>query len=93
MKDKNLIIKEFQTLPGVGKSIAEDLWNMGFRSIAQLKEKDPEKLYNQINTLYGKKIDRCMLYVFRCVVYYASVTKHDPALLKWWNWSDDNLKK
>jgi hypothetical protein len=91
--EKQKILKEFQTLPGVGKSIAEDLWNMGFRSVAQLKDKDPEKLYDQINELYGKKIDRCMLYVFRCIVYVVSEKKHDPRLLNWWNWSDKNLKK
>lgn len=91
--EKQIILKEFQTLPGVGKSIAEDLWDMGFRSIGELKDKDPEKLYDQINELYGRTIDRCLLYVFRCIVYYTSKTKHDPKLLKWWNWSDKNLEK
>ena len=32
--------------------------------------------------------DRCVLYAFRCAVYYASHTTHDPNLLKWWNWKD-----
>jgi len=86
--DKQQILKEFRTLPGVGKSIAEDLWNMGFRSTSELKNKNPEKLYNQINQLYGKRIDRCMLYVFRCIVYYTSNKNHNPKLLLWWNWSD-----
>jgi hypothetical protein len=85
---KNDIIKQFQTIPGVGKSIAEDFWDMGFRSIANLKKKNPEKLYNDFCTLRGMKIDRCMLYVFRCAVYFASHTKHDREKLKWWNWKD-----
>ncbi len=33
---KSKIIKQFQTIPGVGKSIAEDLWNMGLRSLDDL---------------------------------------------------------
>lgn len=86
-------LKEFQTLPGVGKSISEDLWNMGFRSPKELKNKDPEELYEQINELYGKKIDRCMLYVFRCIVYFVSTETHEKKLLNWWNWSDKNLKQ
>jgi hypothetical protein len=38
-------------------------------------------------------VDRCMLYVFRCAVYYATNKKHDPKLLKWWNWKEDNKAK
>jgi hypothetical protein len=34
------------------------------------------------------QIDPCVLYVFRCAVYYASHEVHDPDLLKWWNWKD-----
>ncbi|WP_394701143.1 helix-hairpin-helix domain-containing protein [uncultured Methanolobus sp.] len=33
-------------------------------------------------------LDRCMLYVFREAVYFASNEEHDPELLKWWNWKD-----
>jgi len=85
--DKQQILKEFQTMPGVGKSIAQDLWNMSFRSTKELRKKDPEKLYEDLNKLTGTTVDRCMLYVFRCIVYFVSETKHDPKLLKWWNWT------
>ncbi len=91
--DKKMILKEFQTLPGVGKSIAEDLWDMRFRSLNDFKRKDPEKLYDDFNKLRGTIIDRCMLYTFRCMIYYVSETKHDSKLLNWWMWSDKNLEK
>jgi nucleotidyltransferase/DNA polymerase involved in DNA repair len=91
--DKQQILNEFQMLPGVGKSISEDLWDMGFRSKNDLKKKDPQKLYDDFNKLRGQIIDRCMLYTFRCIVYAISNTKPDPKLLKWWNWSDKNLEK
>jgi hypothetical protein len=32
--------------------------------------------------------DRCLLYVFRCAVYYASTARPSPAKLRWWNWKD-----
>ena len=96
MRIKPEIIKELRTIPGVGKSIAEDLWpanrslgvgwNLGIRSVSDLKNKDPEKLYEQLCELHGTQVDRCMLYVFRCAVYFASTKKHKPELLKWWNW-------
>ena len=85
------ILKELQTIPGVGKSIALDLWNQGFRSIRELAGRDPEELYIQQCELQGVQVDRCLLYTFRCAVYYASSEQHDPELLKWWNWKDRTL--
>ena len=82
------ILKEFQTIPGVGKSIAIDLWNQGFRSVQELAGRDPEELYFRQCELQGTQVDRCLLYTFRCAVYYASHEQHDPELLKWWNWKD-----
>jgi len=84
-------LKQFQTIPGVGKSIAQDFWNIGLRSLDNLKGQDPQELYRQLCQYEGQQIDRCMLYVLRCAVYYVSHKKHDPELLKWWNWKDKNL--
>ncbi len=82
------ILKEFQKIPGVGKSIAADLWELGFRSIADLKNQNPEKMYHDFCLLKGQRIDRCLLYVFRCAVYFASNNNPDPKLLKWWKWKN-----
>ncbi|HEY5001776.1 MAG TPA: helix-hairpin-helix domain-containing protein [Ktedonobacteraceae bacterium] len=87
-QNKQVIIKELRSIPGVGKSIAEDLWNLGMRSVQDLKKQEPPELYNHLCILQGTQVDRCMLYVFRCAVYYASQEQHDPELLKWWNWKD-----
>jgi len=78
-------LKELQTIPGVGKSISQDLWNIGIHRVADLKDKDPEKIYRKICNSYGREIDRCLLYVCRGAVYFASTKKHDPEKLKWWN--------
>ena len=85
---KQTALKELRQIPGVGKSIAVDLWNLGFRSVQDLKGQDPEELYNRLCIQQCTHIDRCMLYVFRCAVYYASNESYDPELLKWWNWKD-----
>jgi hypothetical protein len=84
-----------QVIPGVGPSITEDLNRLGIKKVSCLKNKDPEKLYTRFCALEGHPVDRCLLYVFRCAVYYASHQKRDPELLKWWNWSDEkqNIKK
>ncbi|ETA68142.1 holliday junction resolvasome, DNA-binding subunit [Methanolobus tindarius DSM 2278] len=82
------VTKELMIIPGVGKKIADDLWNLGIRGVSELKNRDPENLYRQLCDFQGMHVDRCMLYVFRCAVYFASNDEHDPELLKWWNWKD-----
>ncbi|MBP7101883.1 MAG: pathogenicity locus [Bacteroidales bacterium] len=81
-------LKRLQIIPGVGKSIALDLWNIGIKDIPDLKGKNPETLYDLSNRYAGCVQDKCLLYVFRCAVYYAETPeeKQDVDKLKWWNW-------
>jgi hypothetical protein len=80
-------IGQLTEIPGVGKSIARDLKNLGIYEVKDLKNKDPEKLYELSNNLAGVRQDRCLLYVFREAVYYAEGGR-DKEKLKWWNWKD-----
>ena len=89
--NKEKVLQELQTIPGVGKSISLDLWNLSIRSVRALKNKNPEVLYRKHCIQVGQPVDRCLLYVFRCAVYYASHENHDPALLLWWNWKTQKL--
>lgn len=82
-------INDLQTIPGVGKSIAEDLRNIGVQAVVDLKGKDPEKLFEMSNRFEGKVQDRCLLYVYREAVYFAENPNPDPEKLKWWNWKDN----
>jgi hypothetical protein len=79
---------DLQTIPGVGPSIARDLGDLGFQRVADLRGRDPERLFADLIVLRGGPVDRCVLYVFRCAVYYADRRRHRPELLKWWNWKD-----
>lgn len=83
-------MKELMTIPGVGKSIASDLFNIGITKIDDLKGKDPQKLFDQSNKFAGCIQDRCLLYVFKCAVYYAETPKekHEKDKLQWWYWKD-----
>ena len=81
-------LKEFQRIPGVGPSIANDLVDLGYSHISELQHADPEGMYHKLCVLRGITIDKCVLYVFREAVYFASHKRHDPNLLKWWNWKD-----
>ena len=82
---------ELLEIPGIGKSLAEDLMNIGIQKVSDLKNKNPEKLYQKLCRYEGVRLDPCVLYAFRCAVYYASNTRHDAELLKWWNWKDRKI--
>jgi hypothetical protein len=84
------VIANLSRIPGVGPSIAADLCLLGVREAAELRGRDPESLYAELSRQVGRQVDRCVLYVFRCAVYFASEAKPDPELLKWWNWKDCN---
>jgi hypothetical protein len=84
-------IKELTRIPGVGPLIARDLYGLGIRQVADLRMGNPEALYRELCDRTGQRVDRCVLYVFRCAVYFASESRHDPELLKWWNWKETNM--
>jgi hypothetical protein len=65
-----------------------DLHAIGIFKIEDLIGKDPMDLFEQSNRIAGIVQDRCLLYVFRCAVYYAETKNPDPEKLKWWNWKD-----
>ena len=85
---KRAALRDFRRIPGVGPTIAEDLWGLGMRSVADLRGGDPQALYDRLCEIQGMHIDRCMLYVLRCAVYFASEPDPDPDKLLWWNWKD-----
>jgi hypothetical protein len=79
---------ELRRIPGVGVSIAQDLRDLGIQRVEDLRGADPQALYDRLCVQVGAHVDRCMLYVLRCAVYYASELPHDPELLKWRSWKD-----
>lgn len=90
-------IRALTRIPGVGKSIALDLWHIGIRTVAQLKGKNPQNLYAQSNAYAGVQQDRCLLYTFRCAVYFAETEEKPeqrmPGLLQWWNWKERKINE
>lgn len=81
-------MKDLQVIPGVGKETEKDLHLLGIHRVEDLKGKSPEKLYDKLCKIQNTKLDRCVLYVMRCAVYFASNKTYDPELLKWWNWKE-----
>lgn len=83
--------QELTVIPGVGPAIAWYLSNIGIRKVSDLKGQSPELLFDRSNEFAGRVQDRCLLYVFRCAVYYAETDEQEreEEKLKWWNWKDE----
>ena len=90
LNSRQASLKELMVIPGVGKSIANDLYNIGIRRVADLKRQHPDSLYDASNKVAGPGQDRWLVYVLRCAVYYAktSPSRRKDEKLKWWNWKD-----
>jgi nucleotidyltransferase/DNA polymerase involved in DNA repair len=91
--EKAAVLKELQKIPSIGKACAIDLWNIGIRSIGDLENENPKELYLKLNKTTGVTHDICMLYTFRCAVYFASTKNPDPQKLKWWYWKRKTFKE
>jgi hypothetical protein len=68
--------------------MAADLRLLGLNTVADLRVRDPERLYVELEALTGTHVDRCVLYVFRGAVYWAQTNAPDPELSQWWSWKD-----
>jgi hypothetical protein len=82
-----------QHIPGVGPSLSADLRLLDIHTIADLKGKNPQEMYDRLCAITHSRQDPCVLYVFRGAVYFASHTTHDPKKLKWWYWKNDRINE
>jgi hypothetical protein len=82
------VLRELRRIPSIGKACALDLWNIGIRSISDLAGRNPAELYRTLNKVTGQTHDICMLYTFRCAVYFASEAHPDKDKLNWWYWKN-----
>lgn len=78
-------------IPGVGPSLARDLRDLGVTSVAALRRRDPERLYADLGRIRGVRQDPCVLYVFRCAVYFSRTPRPRAERLKWWYWKGRKL--
>lgn len=81
-------VSDLKKIPGVGKNMERHLQNIGIRCVADLRGRSPEELYHLDALKKGFQDDPCVLYVFRCAVYFAEHEEHEPEKLKWWYWKD-----
>ncbi len=83
-----LSLSQFQSLGSVGPSLAQDLWDLGFRSISDLKGANPTEMYERFSKISGHRADPCVEDVFRCAVAQAQDPELPDELRQWWMWKE-----
>lgn len=76
------------TIPGVGLNMKQHMINLGYHWVEDLKQANPEEMYQQDCILHGTELDRCVLYVYRLAVYFATTPSPEQEKLTWWYWKE-----
>ena len=65
---KSEVIKRLQSLRNIGPATAERLYSIGIETPEQMRQSDPEEMYEKMKESGGGKLDRCVLYLFQGAV-------------------------
>ncbi|MCR8642669.1 helix-hairpin-helix domain-containing protein [Paenibacillus sp. N1-5-1-14] len=74
----------FQRVPSVGPMFAQDLVDLGYYELAELKDEDGADLVNRFELMRGGWMDPCLEDQFRLIVHYAN---HPDSKKQWWDFT------
>lgn len=74
-------------LVSIGPATLGDFALLEVRSVSDLAEQDPQKLYDRLCRLTGTRQDPCVLDVFHAAVAQARDPDLPAAQRQWWYWS------
>jgi nucleotidyltransferase/DNA polymerase involved in DNA repair len=75
-------VKELTTIPGVGRTVADDLIQLGIKKVSDLKDKDADRLYHRSNREAGTVQDKSLLVIFRNAIQFSLSNTQDDEDLK-----------
>ena len=79
--------RKLTDLVSVGPAIAADFEDLGITEVGQLVDRDAGELYEELQRLKGKKMDPCVLDVFRAAIEQARDPKLPEKKKHWHYWS------
>lgn len=77
-----------ESLPNIGKSIANDLRGMGITTPQQLAISDPLKLYLKLGEQMGLRHDPCVLYTLLAAKHFIQTGE----AVKWWVFAEEGKR-
>lgn len=81
-----IALAQFQTIPSAGPDLAKHVIDLGVYSLAELKGKDPAELFDQLERLYGFRIDPCVEDGIRLMVHHAETPCSGK---RWWDFTEE----
>jgi hypothetical protein len=79
--------QQLSDLVSIGPAMLRDFELLGIRSVPQLAQRNPEKMYEKLCQVTGQAKDICCLDVFRAAVAQARNPNLPSEQRQWWHWS------
>jgi hypothetical protein len=79
-------LAQFQSLNSVGPAMAQDLWELGCRSLDDLASRNAVDLYEELSLKTGRHLDPCVEDVFRCAIAQVLFPNLPVECKNWWYW-------
>ena len=82
-----------QQIPGVGRNMVGHLLALGYQQVQDLVGENPREMYERDCLRCGQRLDQCVLYVYRCAVWFAETGGPQPEKCNWWYWKDHPMER
>ncbi|WP_317203193.1 helix-hairpin-helix domain-containing protein [Janthinobacterium sp.] len=79
---------QFQSLVSVGPASAQDIWDLGCTSLAELATREPFDMYQALSLQVGQRLDPCVEDVFRCAIAQVIFPDLPAGRKDWWHWKE-----
>ncbi len=79
--------RELRDLISIGPAMLRDFELLGIRSVAQLAQQNPQRLYTRLSRATGQRQDPCVLDTFCAAVAQARNPRLPAEKCQWWYWS------
>lgn len=79
--------RKLRDLAGIGKSIEQNLHDLGICNVSELAASDADEIYLKLCEHTGTRQDPCVLDTFRCAVAQARDPELPVEQRSWWWWS------
>ncbi|MBA0084377.1 MAG: hypothetical protein HRJ53_05220 [Acidobacteria bacterium Pan2503] len=79
--------RQLGDLISVGPAMLRDFEMLGIRSVVQLAEQDPRRMFERLGRKRGQRQDPCVLDTFCAAVAQARNPRLPPEQCQWWYWS------
>ena len=79
--------RQLKDLGSIGPAMLEDFELLGIHSVAQLRRRNPQRMFRQLCRMRRQAIDPCCLDTFVCAVAQAEDPNLPVEQRQWWYWS------